>query len=66
VIAVTAAGSLTAYGRQRVGQEAPMFNVRYDTWSNDAIIDERNERPLIIALLAAIAAWTIPVLLALA
>ena len=43
-----------------------MFNVRYDTWSNDAIIDERNERPLIIALLAAIAAWTIPVLLALA
>ena len=42
-----------------------MLKFRYDPWSNDAIIDERNERPLTIALLAAIVAWTIPALVAL-
>jgi hypothetical protein len=42
-----------------------MLNIRYDTWSNAAIIDERYERPLLIALFAAIAAWAIPVLVAL-
>jgi hypothetical protein len=42
-----------------------MSNIRYDSWSNAAVIDERNERPLIIALFAAIAAWAIPVLVAL-
>jgi hypothetical protein len=43
-----------------------MLKFRYEPWSNDAIIDERNERPVIIALLAVIAAWTIPALVALA
>ena len=43
-----------------------MLNIRYDTFSNSAIVDKRNERPLIVAFLAVIAAWTIPVLVALA
>ena len=42
-----------------------MLNTQYNTWSNDAVIDERYERPLFIALFAAIAAWTIPALVAL-
>ena len=67
VISVTAAGGRTAYliGMNN-GEEAPMLNVRYDTFSNSAIVDKRNERPLIVAFLAVIAAWTIPVLVALA
>jgi hypothetical protein len=43
-----------------------MLSVRYDGLWNDAVIHERNERPLIIAMFAAIAAWTIPLLIALA
>ena len=66
VISVTAAGGRTAYlSSIENGEEASMSKIRYDTWSNAAVIDERNERPLIIALFAAIAAWAIPVLVAL-
>jgi hypothetical protein len=47
-------------------EDGPMLSVRYDGMWNDPVIDERNERPVIIAMFAAIAAWTIPVLIALA
>jgi hypothetical protein len=53
-------------GLNHVEEDGPMLSVRYDGMWNDPVIDERTERPLIIAMFAAIAAWTIPVLIALA
>ena len=29
----------------------------YDSWWNPGLIDERNERPLLIALVATVVAW---------
>ncbi len=32
--------------------------LRHDRWWNTHVIDERNERPLLIALVATVVAWS--------
>jgi hypothetical protein len=50
---------------QRMGRPV-MTNVQfYDKLASAPPIDERNERPLLIALVAIVAAWSIAFLLAL-
>jgi hypothetical protein len=39
-----------------------MLNIEYD---NSLLIEDRNERPLLIALLAIVAAWSVVLLLGL-
>jgi hypothetical protein len=64
VTAVTAVGdglcSTTDNG------EAVMMSIRmYDNFSSALPIDDRNERPLLVALIAIVAAWSIVFLLGL-
>ncbi|HZZ61043.1 MAG TPA: hypothetical protein VFE63_07700 [Roseiarcus sp.] len=44
-----------------------MFDVlTYESWRNAVLIEERNEKPLRVALFAVVVAWTVGILIALA
>jgi hypothetical protein len=64
VIAITAFGDALCFCEARGG--IGMFEVLTDeSWRNGALIEERNEKPLRIALFAVIAAWSIAMMIAL-
>jgi hypothetical protein len=49
-----------------VTEGAVTMNIEmYDNWSSTLPIDDRNERPLLVALIAIVAAWSIVFLLGL-
>jgi hypothetical protein len=60
VTAVTAVGDGWCY------QKGVMMSIQmYDNFSSALPIDDRNERPLLVALIAIVAAWSIVFLLGL-
>jgi hypothetical protein len=64
VTAVTAIGNVSWF--IAVTGETVMTKTRmYDSWSIALPIDDRDERPLLIALVAIVAAWSLALLLAL-
>ena len=63
-MAVTAGGDALCFGVRQ--EELAMFEVLTDeSWRNAALIEERNEKPLRIALFAVVVAWSIGILIAL-
>jgi hypothetical protein len=64
VTAVTAIGNVSWF--IATTGETVMTRMRmYDSWSIALPIDDRDERPLLIALVAIVAAWSLALLLAL-
>jgi hypothetical protein len=63
-MAVTAGGDALCFGVTQ--EELAMFDVLTDeSWRHGVQIEERNAKPLRIALFAVVAAWSIGILIAL-
>ena len=66
MIAVTVRPPQVSYSRFNREKDIPMTGSRtYASWWDPSLIDERNERPLLSAFVAAIAIWATAALLTL-
>jgi hypothetical protein len=65
VTTVTAIGDATCYATDKEGEAVVTSIQMWDSWCSALPIDDRNERPLLIALVAIAIAWSIPFFLGL-